>query len=104
MMRSVTEKHGGFGLVVTGADRQDMAVVVRAGMIRSGRASSGWAVLDGPDSVWSETASSGGNGLVGSVGSGAFWRFRFGRARCDEDGQVPVGRLRTGKTRWGRNR
>lgn len=37
MMRSVTEKHGGFGLVVTGADRQDMAVVVRAGMIRSGR-------------------------------------------------------------------
>ena len=46
MMRSVTEKHGGFGLVVTGADRQDMAVVVRAGMIRSGRASSGWAVTD----------------------------------------------------------
>lgn len=88
-MRSVTEKHGGFGLVVTGADRQDMAVTDRMGLIypaRHGRARQG------------------GNGLVGSVGSGAFWRFRFGRARCDEDGQVPVGRLRTGKTRWGRNR
>jgi hypothetical protein len=24
-------------------------------------------------------------------------RFRFGRARCDEDGQAPVGRLRTDK-------
>jgi hypothetical protein len=98
MMRSVTEKHGGFGLVVTGADRQDIAVVVRAGMIRSGRAGSGWAVLDGPDSVWSETASSGGNGRarLGLAWRGPIWRFRFGRARCDEDGQVPVGRLRTG--------